>query len=215
MKKSTILLLYWIIVCILLYITENIFHPNYFIQMFQKILSFIIIPIILAKYFWFKIWKIKKLDFKYWLWLWFLSVFIISISYYFLGNLISWSDISESLTIRGVTSNTFIFIFLYIMFWNSLIEEYFFRWIIFNLFQKSHNFFAYLISSLMFALYHFAIFWAWFQWIILILAVFGLFIWWLFFAWLYEKTKWIWAAWIFHICADSIILVIWYIELFS
>ena len=219
MHKSTkIILIYSIIVCILLYITENIFHPTYLIQMLQKLFSFIIIPILLGKYLWlsfWKFWKIQKDSFLYWLWFWILWAITISLTYYFLSDIIEWEAISKSLTDRWVNETTFIFIFLYIMFWNSLVEEYFFRGIIFRTLINSYKKTAYVLSSLMFALYHFAIFWAWFHWFILWLALLWLFIWGLFFAWLYQKTKGIWAAWFFHILVDLVILIIWYLEFFS
>jgi hypothetical protein len=48
MKLSPkIIILYSLIILIALYITENIFHPLYAIQMTQKILSFVVIPMIL------------------------------------------------------------------------------------------------------------------------------------------------------------------------
>ena len=217
-KWFKIILIYSVIACILLYITENIFHPTYIIQMIQKIISFIILPVILGKYLWitfWKFWSIQKSSVLYWLWFWILWATVIWLTYYFLNEVIEWQAIRESLDVRWITSTTFLFIFIYIMFWNSLLEEYFFRWIIFRSLMKYSKKFAYIISSIMFTLYHFTIFWTRFHSYILWLALFWLFIWGLFFAWLYEKTKWIWWAWIFHIIADLVILIIWYIEFFS
>lgn len=216
-KNIKIIIIYSIISLILLYITENIFHPTYVIQMLQKILFFIIIPIILSKYLNYKVgcfWKIQKSSFLYGILFWLLWVLVIWITYYFLRNIIDWSVITESLTNRWINQTTFIFIFAYIMFWNSLVEEYFFRWIIFNSLLDYSKKIAYFSSSILFAIYHITIFWTWFYGYILLLALFWLFLWALFFAWLYEKTKWIWWAWFFHIIADFIILIIWYIEIF-
>jgi len=217
-KELKIILAYSIIACTALYITENIYTPHYIVIMLQKILSFIIVPIILwyhLKHSFWKFWKINKSSFLYWIWFWLLWATIVWITYYFLRDLIDWQAINESLNNRWVTKATFIFIFIYIMFGNSLVEEYFFRWVIFNSLLKHSKKLAYFTSSILFALYHMAIFWTWFSWWIMWLAIFWLFIWAVFFAWLYEKTKWIWWAWIFHIIADLIILVIGYIELFS
>lgn len=216
--STKILFIYSIIACFLLYITENIFQPTYFIQMLQKIISFIVFPILIAKYFseniW-KFWKIQKYSFLYWISFWLLWAFLISLTYFFLKDFIEWEAIKQSINSRWVNSTTFIFIFTYIMFWNSLIEEFFFRWVVFESLKKYSNIFAYIFSSLLFSLYHFAIFWAWFHWYILVLAFFWLFWWGLFFAWLYTKTKGIWSAYIFHIIADLVILIIWYNQLFS
>jgi uncharacterized protein len=217
-KSIKIILAYSIIACTLLYITENIYTPHYLVIMTQKILSFIVIPIILWYYlkhsFW-KFWKINKSSFLYWIWFWIFWATVIAIAYYFLRDLIDWQAINESLNNRWVTKATFIFIFIYIMFWNSLLEEYFFRWVIFHSLLEHSKKLAYFASSILFALYHMAIFATWFSWWIMWLAIFWLFLWAMFFAWLYQKTKWIWAAWIFHIIADAIILVIGYVELFN
>lgn len=217
-KNTKIILIYSIIACLLLFIVENFFHPSYFIQMTQKILSFIIIPLLLWKYLHISFWRFWKLDKKsivYWLWFWVLWVFVIWLAYILLKDVIDWQAIWNSMNSRDINSNTFIIIFLYIMFWNSFIEEYFFRWIVFRSLSKFTLKYAYLISSIMFSLYHIVIFWTWFKWYLLFIALLWLFIWWLFFAWLFNKTKGIWSAWIFHILADAIILIIWYITFFS
>lgn len=46
--NSTIIFVYALIVCIALYITENIYHPNYLVQMIQKIGTFLAIPMIIG-----------------------------------------------------------------------------------------------------------------------------------------------------------------------
>ena len=51
MHKSTLIHIYALIACILLYITENIYHPVYSVQMLQKVVSFLVVPLILA-YLW-------------------------------------------------------------------------------------------------------------------------------------------------------------------
>ncbi len=208
---------YSIFSCFLLFVSENIFHPTYIIQMIQKIVLFVILPIFILKYFskkFSKFWVISKSSFLYWIWFWILWAFAIWITYYFLQDSIEWESIKESITSRWVNGVTFIFIFAYIMFWNSLIEEFFFRWIVFDSLLKYFKSFAYIFSSLLFSLYHFAIFGTWFQWYILLLAFVWLFLWGLFFSWLYKKTNGIWWAYIFHIIVDLVILVIWYNELF-
>ncbi len=216
--KNKLIILYSIFACILLYTIENFFHPSYFIQMIQKLSLFILIPLIISFLFKIEFWKFGKFTKKslfYWIWFWVLSWIIISIVYFFLKDLIDWELIKNSINSRWVTKSTFVIIFAYIMFWNSLVEEYFFRGIIFNIWKNINNLFAYFISSIAFSLYHITIFWTWFHGYILVLALFWLFLWWLFFAWLYKKTSWIWSAYIFHIIVDLAILIIWYIEIFN
>jgi hypothetical protein len=48
MQKTTLILIYALIACVLLYITENIYHPVYSVQMIQKIVSFLVIPLVIA-----------------------------------------------------------------------------------------------------------------------------------------------------------------------
>ena len=40
------IILYSIIACLLLYVTENIFHPVYSVQLIQKLFLFIIVPLL-------------------------------------------------------------------------------------------------------------------------------------------------------------------------
>ncbi len=213
-----IIISYALITCTLLYITENIYHPVYLLQLIQKVLSFVIIPIIiwylLKTPFW-RFWKVTKQSFIYWLSLLVLGWIAIFIAYYLLKGVIDWEAIHNSMESRKINETTFILVFTYIMLWNSLVEEYFFRWIIFNTLKDTHKLSAYLLSSIAFSLYHITIFQTWFHWYILLIALIWLFLWGLFFAWLYKKTSWIWWAWIFHILADAVILVIWYYKFFS
>lgn len=212
------ILTYSILVCIALYITENIYHPVYIVQMLQKVICFLCIPLVANYCFWQEVGKfgrIEKSSVLYGIWFWLFSAVVIGLAYYFLRESIDWDSIRSSISDRGVNEVTFLLVFGYIMFGNSLIEEYFFRGVVFrSLLSQSKNL-AYIVSALMFSLYHIAIFWTWFSGYILALALLGLFLGWLFFAWLYQKTRWIWGAWIFHIFADLAILIIGYIELFS
>lgn len=218
MKHTSIILLYSLIACGLLYITENIYHPVYSVQMLQKIVSFLIIPLLLAY-----IWKqsvgragqINRKSIIYGVSLWLISMVVIGVTYILLRDIIDWSAIGASMESRGINQTTFVLVFLYIMFGNSLLEEYFFRGIVHAQILKFSIYGAYITSSLMFSLYHITIFGTWFSGWILGLALFGLIAGWVFFSWLYERTGGIWSAWIFHIFADLAILIIGYIEFFS
>lgn len=217
MYKSTNILIYSLIACILLYITENIYHPVYTIQMLQKIVSFLIIPIFLG-YIWKhsigQAGKMSRTSVTYGVSLGLVSMVVIWVAYILLRDMIDWSAIGASMQSRGITESTFVIVFLYIMFGNSLLEEYFFRWIVHYQMSNISRFGAYILSALMFSLYHITIFGTWFSWWILGLALCGLILWWLFFSWLYERTWGIWSAWIFHIFADFMILIIGYREFF-
>lgn len=217
MHKYILILIYTLIVCVLLYITENIYHPVYAIQMMQKVLSFFILPLILAYILKQKVGragKVNRLSILYGVSLGLLSMILIGVTYILLRDMIDWSAIRMSMESRGITEATFVIVFLYIIFGNSLLEEYFFRGIVhYNMSSISREG-AYILSALMFSLYHITIFGTWFSGWILGLALCGLILWWVFFSWLYEKTWGIWSAWIFHIFADLMILIIGYIEFF-
>ncbi len=216
-KIFAITIIYSILSCFLLYTVENFFDINYIFTVLQKIILFVIIPFFIIYYFNAKekiIWKINKDSFKYWILFWILAFVIIGISYFVLNDFIDWSNISNQLSNKWINQNTFIIIFIYIMFWNAFIEELFFRGFIFNIISKTNTILAYVLSSALFSLYHIAIFWTWFDPLILLLGLIWLFLGWLFFAFLYQKTRWIWAAYIFHIIADAVILIIWYVNLF-
>lgn len=73
---------------------------------------------------------------------------------------------------RGITETTFLIVFLYIMFGNSLLEEYFFRGIVHDNMSNISRVGAYILSALMFSLYHITIFGTWFSGWILGLALF-------------------------------------------
>ncbi len=211
-------LIYAFIATFALYLVENFYHPVFILQMTQKILTFVLIPT-LVWYIWKtqvgKFGRIGKGSMKYGIGFGILSVFIITSAYYFLRETIDWQAIQISANARGVNETTFLLAFAYIMFGNSLVEEYFFRGVVFRNAWDMSAIFAYILSALMFSLYHITIFGTWFSGFVLWLALFGLFVGGLFFAWLYKKTGGIWWAWIFHIFADLTILWIGYVEIFS
>lgn len=211
------IILYSLIACSILYIVENIYSPSYIMIILQKILLFVGIPLGIIHFLKIKqntFWVFTKKSILYGISSWIIASIIIIWSYFILKSLIDWQTISQSVQERWITKEIFIFVFLYIMFWNALIEEVFFRWFIFNIINNFSKIFAYLFSWVLFSLYHIAIFWTWFEGIVLWVALLGLFLWWLFFSFLYEKTNGIWAAYIFHIIADLIILIIGYQYLF-
>ena len=129
-SHSRIILIYSLIACVLLYITENIYHPVYSIQMLQKVVSFLIIPLILG-YVWKqrvgRAGKMSRISVIYGVSLGLLSMVIIGVTYSLLRDMIDWTAIRESMEARHIDETTFVFVFAYIMFGNSWIEEYFFR----------------------------------------------------------------------------------------
>lgn len=104
------------------------------------------------------------------------SAFVIGATYFLLRGAIDWQAIHTSMEARHITETTFILVFLYIMLGNSLLEEYFFRGVVFRHLLGYSTSVAYIVSSLMFSLYHMTIFQSWFTGYILALALTGLFV---------------------------------------
>lgn len=197
MKKKYIILSS-LIACILLYFVEQVLVVNYVVKTVIKILFFIIIPYIYSKFI--KKQKLsttinyKNID-RYHLRMGFivgiLSFLIILIAYYVLRNSIDLQSIAVSLQNKSkITASNFIFVGLYITLGNSFLEEYFFRGFIFlNLYELKSRKYAYIYSSLLFGLYHIAIFKAWFNIGLVGLALIGLISIGFIFNWIDTKSK--------------------------
>ncbi|MFC4559613.1 CPBP family intramembrane glutamic endopeptidase [Virgibacillus kekensis] len=128
--------------------------------------------------------------------------------------MIDFAGIGISLSEKNITSDTFLFIGLYVIAGNSFLEEIFFRGFIFKNLQHKSRGFAYLYSSLLFAVYHTAIFLTWFSFGLFLLALSGLFAVGLLFCWLNENNDNIYNSWLVHIMADIAIIVIALIAVF-
>lgn len=201
-----------IIACLLLYYLEQILEVNYMIKTSSKWIVFLLIPFILDRFI-DKNSNPKQFNKKGMLFgfLFGLSSFIIIIvAYILLKDFINFDEIvNEMETKSKITAANFIFIAIYITLGNSLLEEFFFRGFIFlNLRQLGEEKFAYLFSSLLFAIYHISIFQTWFTLPLTLLVLFGLFTIGIIFNWLNTKTNTIINSWIVHILADLAIIII-------
>ncbi|MBW9155827.1 CPBP family intramembrane glutamic endopeptidase [Clostridium tagluense] len=216
MKKKYIILSS-LVACILLYFVEQVLVVSYVVKTIIKILFFIFIPYAYSKFIKkqkrSKAINYKNID-KDHLKMGFLfgimSFFIVLITYYLLRNIIDLHSISEKLQINSkITASSFIYVGLYITFGNSFLEEYFFRGFIFlNLYELKSKKFAYIYSSLLFGLYHIAIFKTLFNSGLVGLALIGLISIGFIFNWLDTKSKNFINSWIVHILADSAIIII-------
>ena len=98
---------------------------------------------------------------------------------------------------------------IYITLGNSFLEEFFFRGFIFlNLYNQGYKKIAYIYSSLLFGVYHIAIFKTWFSPLLTVLALLGLVIAGIVFNWIDTKSENFINSWIVHILADSAIIII-------
>ncbi|MDN4606215.1 CPBP family intramembrane glutamic endopeptidase [Sporosarcina highlanderae] len=112
----------------------------------------------------------------------------------------------EDLMTSGITPAIFPFIAIYILFGNSIIEEFFFRGLLPDLFGRGAM--RFLLPPFFFAIYHIAIFLPWFTLPILLLAIGGLWTGGLIFQIANEKSHTILPSWIIHMFADLGILLV-------
>lgn len=103
---------------------------------------------------------------------------------------------------QGITGSNFIFVFINIIFINAFTEELFFRGYIFFSLRETNKKTAYIISSVIFALYHVTMLSGWFNPFIFILCMAGLFVGGLIFCYADEKCSNIWGGYFLHAGAN-------------
>lgn len=203
--------------CIVMALTDAIVKPVYAIKSFIKIIFFLVIPLI---YFLkTKDNNIKKLlipskkGFLKSLLLGVMVFLVIIGAYFLVSNFYDFSLITGLLENNvGVTGDNFIFVAIYISFCNSLLEEFFFRGVAFLTITKYvERKWAYLFSSIMFAIYHIAIMTGWFSPLLFILVMLGLTIGGCIFNYLDEKNENIYNSWMVHMFANFAINTIGFI----
>lgn len=129
-----------------------------------------------------------------------IGAFIILLPFIDIGALLI--DLADA----GITPTVFPFVAIYILFGNSLLEEFFFRGQLPNLFAKSRL--RLFLPSFFFAIYHIAIFLPWFSPTLLLLAVTGLWVGGIIFQLANERSRTILPSWIIHMFADIGVLLV-------
>lgn len=107
---------------------------------------------------------------------------------------------------ENLTKENCIFVFLYIIFCNSFLEESFFRGFVFQLFRDKKA--GAVFSAVLFSLYHVGIFVTWFNPFVFLFCIVGLTAVGLFLQWISEKFNSILAGYITHACANTVINII-------
>lgn len=125
-------------------------------------------------------------------------------AYFAFRNIFDFSALTSSLTsTTGVNRQNFLWVALYISFANSLLEEYFFRGFAFLTLRKYvGRRTAFGFSAAAFALYHVAMMIGWFDAVVVILVLIGLFAGGLIFNWFDEKFGNIYMSWLVHMFAN-------------
>lgn len=203
-----------IMVCLWLYVSDQIFKVSYIERTTMKLLLFLAVPIFYARYFQKSIretlhFQLSKPD-RLSLLLGRVCFVSVLVSYFLLRNWIDFESIMSQLqTTSKVNAGNYLLVGLYITFINSLLEELFFRGFLFlNIYQSGRKALAYAYSSVLFALYHLSIFKTWFDPIIMLLALLGLIAAGLLFDYLNVRKQSVYSSWIVHAMADAAIILI-------
>lgn len=207
MKKLYIPLLV-IIACVVMSVVDAVIQPGYIAKSAIKLVMFLLIPIVYSVVC--KDNDIKKLlkpDKKGFILALILGVGVYIVvlgAYLIFRNVFDFSALTSSLNeTTGVNGSNFIWVALYISFANSLIEEFLFRGFAFLTLKKvAARGFAYVFSSLTFALYHVAMMIGWFGVPVILISLFGLFIGGLIFDRFDEKNGNIYLSWLVHMFAN-------------
>lgn len=219
-KRNAIMIIITVIVCcIFMAFIETIVEPPYFIKSLIKIIVFFLLPILTMKLLGIKIFKKHTIiDKKIVLRLLITGIVIylsIMIAYYILNKFLDFSSIINSLSMdQNVSGKDFIFVALYISFCNSLLEEFLFRYFSFiKLSEFLSKKWSYVISSILFAIYHISMVGSSFPLSLILLMIFGLSIGGFIFDYVDDKDKNISNSWIIHMFADFSIMTIWFLNI--
>lgn len=196
------------ITCIIMAIVDAVIQPGYAVKSLIKIILFLLIPLVYGLFD--KEVNIKKLiipnksGIVTAISLGAAVYVIILGSYFVFRNVFDFSALTTSLgETTGVNKSNFIWVAIYISFINSLLEEFFFRGFSFITLKKfTTRKFAYILSSLSFALYHIAMMIGWFGVPVIFISLLGLFAGGLIFNKFDEKNENIYLSWLTHMFAN-------------
>ncbi len=133
------------------------------------------------------------------------SVVLIQAAYVVLEGFIDMDQIRQLLAERQrITKETYVFVAVYAVLGNSILEELFFRGIL----VQNISYRPWVISSALFSFYHLTIFISWFSWWVMLIALVSLFVGGMLFCWLNGERKSIWNSWLMHMLADVSIFAI-------
>lgn len=207
MKKLRIPILV-IIACVVMGIVDAVIQPGYIVKSAIKLVMFLLIPVVFSVVC--KDNSIKKLfkpDKKGFILALALGVGVYVVvlgAYLIFRNVFDFSALTKSLNeTTGVNASNFLWVSLYISFVNSLLEEFFFRGFAFlTLKEVAARRFAYIFSSLTFAIYHIAMMIGWFGLPVVLISLLGLFVGGLIFNRFDEKSGNIYLSWLVHMFAN-------------
>ena len=197
-----------VILCIIMAVIDGVVMVNYFVKSSIKLALFIGAPLIytlLRRDISFsRLFVPDKKSIRLALFLCIPLYALIVGGYWLLKDVFDFSGITASLTGNiGVSKDNFIYVSLYISFVNSLLEEFFFRGFGFLTLKKfMTKKLVYIVSPLIFALYHVAMMIGWFSLPLFLLILAGLFAGGFIFDWLDDKTGTLYPSWFVHMFAN-------------
>lgn len=212
-KKIVFIILTSLLTIIILYIVDQVLHLNYFNKIITKLVLFSMFPLVYINLFQDNFIKEsihnKKLFAGKLSYILGILVFaIIIIAYIFIKQYINVDILITEFEEKYIINKSNILYYgIYLSFVNSLLEEFFFRGFIFlNLKKVGMKPLGYIISSIMFAIYHLGNIQNWFNIWVFILAISGLFIGGIIFNYLDDNDNTFLNSWFVHICADLAIV---------
>lgn len=200
------------------FITEQVFQPGYALKSAIKVLSFmgaVLLYCSITRRKLTDVIRLNKIENPKPLLFYMLCFFVgTAAAFLIFGDFLDLPGIRQSLmTKENLTKNNCIFVFLYIIFCNSFLEESFFRGFVSGIFPNKRA--GSIFSAVLFSLYHIGIFATWFSPFIFVLCLAGLAAVGLFLQWLSEKYKSVLASYITHACANVAIDIIGILLIFE
>ena len=214
--KKWLLVLLIVFPPILIVFSRQFGEMNYFVSSIYKLVFFV--PLVYRMFFYkrsfkrsvtegFK-WKQFKRNFLPTLGLSvlfagiFLSAFLI-----FKGYLNFDSMIYNLKELVGVDKSNILYIGAYVIFLNSVLEEYFWRGFMFKELKSVGAVTAYVLTGLGFALHHVMLIYAWFSWPYIIVMALGLAGFGMVMNWVYERYG-LFSCWFIHLVQDVVMVSI-------
>ena len=218
-KEKTGMIIIIILCCVIMALFETVIEPAYIVKSATKAAVFLLLPLLTLKILKIKIFNgnfalKKKVILR--LSALGLAIYGAIIGVFFLTkNVFDYSALVNSqMADQKIDSGGFIWIALYISFGNSFLEEFLFRFIAFiKLSEFMSKKFAYIFSSVMFAVYHIAFIGQSFPLPLLLLSLFGLAVGGFIFDLVDNKNGNIYYSWFIHMFADFAIMTVWYIHI--
>lgn len=205
-KKEWLILAMGALACIAMSLIETVWKPVYFVKSALKVVIFLgtigavcvctRTPIREL----LNIRKPKKAKTLFW----FLGLSYVAIiaGFFLFKNMIDLDALRQSLLDKeGLTKRNCLYVFSYIILCNSFLEESFFRGFLFRGLKKNRRA-AYLLSSLLFALYHIGIVGSWFNPLVLVVCIIGLMLAGIVLDFVSEHYDSLFASYAVHACAN-------------